>query len=206
MAELRSLLSRVVDEFPGVPEALALRALSDSAREFCTRTFAWREDLDDIPLVLGQVEYDIAPATGVRVASILGVWLDGEKLHPLMTEYRNLVSEARGELPDGYFQSGPDTLELVHAPAAAGKLKVRAALTLGVGALVSVPETLVQDYGESVAAGAKMRLARQGGQVWFNPNLVPLYAGPYYADINAAKSKINSALGAAQGQVEFRRV
>lgn len=206
MATLDALLTRVVDEIPAAPRALVLRALSDSLREFCVRTHAWQEDLDDIPLVVGQTEYDIAADTGTRIVALLGVWQGDERVPPLMTEYRNITTPARAGLPDGYFQSSPDTLELVHAPAATGKLKVRAALTLAMGATTpTVPENLVQDYGEAIAAGAKMRMVRQTSQPWLNPNLVPMYASSYYDAINSAKKSINSALGVAQAQVEFRR-
>lgn len=58
--QLTELLTRVFDDIPSVPQALALRALSDALREFCRRTYAWREPLEDTPIPAGEPLIDLS--------------------------------------------------------------------------------------------------------------------------------------------------
>lgn len=214
MAKLSALLDRIHDEFPAVPEALALRALSDAFKEFCTQTHAWQERLPDVPLVEGQAEYDLTDAVyevafsrDMQLVALKDVRVNGRRLQPVATELPRLRGHdpAPGS-PTGYVQRQPSSIELVAPPTSAGALSIVAALTTKLGRTeMNVPDDLLDEYGEAIASGAKARLVRQAGQPWFAPDLVVAYAGPYYSAINAAKSRVMTALGEAQMQVEMRR-
>lgn len=214
MAKLSALLDRIHDEFPAVPEAMALRALSDAFKEFCTRTHAWRAQLADVPLVPGQSTYDLSDAIyevafsrDTQLVSLEDVRLDGRKLYPVATELSRLrVTELGTGQPAGYIQWQPTAIEIIPTPASPGSLSLFAVLTVKLGRTdMSVPDDIVDEYGEAIAAGAKSRLVRQAGQPWFAPDLVVGYAGPFYAAINTAKGRVMTALGQAQMQVEMRR-
>lgn len=214
MAKLSALLDRVHDEFPGVPEALALRALSDALKEFCTRTHAWQATLPPVQLVPGQTEYDLTDALyevafsrDIQLVSIKDARVNGVKLYPVATEVGRLrATQPAPGAPTGFVQWQPSTIELINPPSETGELVVTAALTVKLGRSdMVVPDDLLDEYGEAIASGAKARLVRQAGQPWFNPDLVVAYAGPYYTAINAAKGRVMTALGEAQMQVEMRR-
>lgn len=207
MAKLDVLLERIHDEYPAVPEALALRALADAAKEFCSRTHYWQESLPNINVRAGVTTYELALDSGIQLAQLLEVRLDGVRLSPVALEvYRLRAEPLRADRPMGYVQWQPNAIELINPPTEAETLTVVAALTLRLGAAaVNVPDDLVDEYGEALAAGAKSRLVRQAGQPWFAPDAVPLYTGPFYSAINTAKRRVMTALGQAQMQVEMRR-
>ena len=207
MAKLSELLDRVLDEYPAVPSALALRALSDAAKEFCSRTHAWQEPLTSIRVRPGQTTYDIDLDSGTALVAIKEVRLDGRRIDPVATEvFRLRKQELRAGLPMGWVQWQPSTIELINPPTGAVELTVVAALTLTRGATgTDVPDSVLDEYGDSIASGAKGRLVRQAGQSWSNPEAVLGYMGPFYADIARAKASARTALGEAQAQVELRR-
>lgn len=207
MAQLSALLDRVHDELPAVPEALALRALSDAAKEFCSRTHAWQETLPRTRLRENIASYELYPDQGVQIAALKDVRMDDTKLHPAPTEASRLRAvSARAGTPTHYSQWGPGVITLNRPPREAGAaLTVVAALTLALGAVdTELPATLLDEYGEAIAMGAKMRLVRMNGQPWYSPDAVIGYAGPYYTAITAAKARTMSALGEADMQIEMR--
>lgn len=207
MAKLSELLDRVLDEYPAVPRALALRSLSDAAKEFCSRTHAWQEPLTPIRLRPDVESYEVDLDSGVQLVALKEVRLDGRRIDPVATEiFRLRKNELRAGLPMGYVQWQPTTIELVNPPNDAMELTVVAALTLARNSVdVDVPDSVLDEYGDSIASGAKGRLVRQAGQSWSNPDAVLAYMGPFYADVTRAKSRVNTALGEAQVQVEMRR-
>ena len=207
MARLSALLQYVHDEFPAVPEALALRALADATKEFCSRSHAWQEVLPQVRVRADERMYELSLDSGVQLVALKDVRLDGARIHPVALELYRLRSHdlGRGE-PLGYVQWQPSTIELINPPSEATRLDVTAALTLKMGAgNTAVPDDLVDEYGEVLASGAKARLVRQFGQPWFLPDMAVGYAGPFYAAINTAKGRVMTALGDAQMQVEMRR-
>lgn len=206
MAQLNTLLDRIHDEIPSVPEALALRALSDSVKEFCVRTHIWQAELPRISLRPGTATYSLYPDTGQQIAALKDVRLDGRKINPVATErVRVRAQSPRASTPMAYIQVSPDAIELTAAPVDADRLTVVAALTLALGEVTAdVPDALIDEYGEALAAGAKMRLVRQASQPWTAPDAVMNYAGPYYTAIATAKSRAMSALGEANMQIEMR--
>lgn len=204
---LAELLSRVHDEFPSVPELLALRALSDATKEFCSRTHAWQEDLPQVVLRPGEETYELSLDAGVQLVQLKDVRLDGRKIDPVATEILRLrAAPLRAGLPAGYVQWEPSVLELVNTPTDAARLDVKAALTLALNATeVNLPDALLDEYGEAIASGAKGRLVRQSNQPWYAPDAVLGYMGPFYAAVALAKGRVMTALGAAEVQVAMRR-
>ncbi|OWT55268.1 phage adaptor protein [Candidimonas nitroreducens] len=206
MAKLDTLLTRVLDEFPAVAQTVALRALSDATKEFCTRSGAWQDSLDPIAIVAGQDTYDVSLDTGLQLVALVDVRVDGKKVYPVATELARLRDNTPGNgSPRGYVQWGPSTIELIRPPADAAQLTVKAALTLALGnTSVDVTDSVLDEYGEYIACGAKARLVRQSNQPWYAPDAVTGYAGPFYDAINNAKRRANTALGSAEVQVQMR--
>lgn len=204
MATIQTLLSRVHDEFPSVPKQVALRALSDATKEFCTRTHAWQGAIDNIRLRAGQNQYDVETDSGVLVVALKDVRLDGNKVSPLATELDRLRSGAISEdTPVGYIQVSPMAIQVVPTPDADGELQVIAALTLKLGnTTANVSDSVLDEYGEAIASGAKMRLVRRAAQPWYAPDAATGYGAVFYAAITQAKGRTMSALGEAEMRVQ----
>jgi hypothetical protein len=153
VALLSDLLTRVHDEFPSVPEQVALRALSDSVKEFCRRTHVWQEDLPTVRTRAGASEYELSPDDGVVIVALKEVRLKatGERVPPYATELkRMLVTPISAGKTLGYVQRRPTTIELVNAASETTDLTVKAALTLSDGAVdPELPDELTAESAES---------------------------------------------------------
>jgi hypothetical protein len=208
MAQLSDLLSRVHDEFPAVPELLALRALSDSVAEFCRRTHYWQADLPAVRTRAGRTEFTLYPDTGQLVLAVKEVRLpDGTRVDPFAGELKRLLVTpiSSGSVPLGFVQRNPSTIELLNATDDVVSLSVKAALTIIPGTTtVDILDDLVNEYSEALGAGAKMRLVRQASQPWYAPDAAPGYAGPFYMAVNEAKARALTTLGEANLQVQMR--
>lgn len=206
MATLSDLLERVHDEFPGAPEGLALRALSDATKEFCTLSHAWQETLPRVSIRAGVTSYVLYPDTGVQIVALKEVRLDERRIPPLTVD----IARTRAYTPDagtvmGFMQTSPTTIELINAPDSAERLAVKAALTLARGETdYELPDALLDEYGEGIAAGAKMRLVRMAGQPWFAPDAARIYAPVFYGAANSAKVRAMTSMGEADAQIEMR--
>lgn len=204
MAALSDLLDRVVDEYPSVPEVLALRALSDSVKEFCARTHVWQGAPESITRdSSGGSKFSLVAGEGLQVAQVLRVRVAGKSLDPVPAMDRRMDRDV-GE-PRHFAQWTPSLIEIDVPPMMDAVVEARVALTLAQGATETpVPDELVAEYGEHIAAGAKMRLVRQAGQAWHNPEAGILYGGIYYNAISTAKAQAMSSRGAAELRVEMR--
>lgn len=205
MAILSSLLPRIFDEMPAVPEVLALRALSDAVKEFCSRTHAWQARIPSINLRPGTKVYGLYPDEGLAIVAMKEVRLDGAPLRAVApdTVARHALQQAGR--PGAYIQISPSAFELVRPPVDAARLTVTAAMTLTLGATsVEIPDSLLDEYGEAIACGAKMRLVKMASQPWFAPDAALAYAPIFYAAVNTAKARSMLSLGAADAQIEMR--
>jgi hypothetical protein len=206
VTQLSVLLERVHDEIPSVPEFMALRALADSTKEFCARTHIWRVSVPDIDLTVGDVAFAVVAPPGLQVVALKDVRLGRDKIYPIPTAVliARVHTPASGT-PMAYAEWAPDQIELDRPVKELATLRIVAAVTLALGAAdVEVPDSLIDEYGEALAAGAKMRLMRQAGQPWTSPESSTIYGGPYYAAITAAKGRVMTALGEADMRVEMR--
>lgn len=201
---LRPLLDRVVDEYPSVPEVIALRALADAAKEFCNRTHIWREQLVNPLQVTNSAKFVVALGEGRVVASLLAVRVDGRRMEPVPVHDRRMQRTA-GTEPRVYTQWSPSMFELDVAPPASAVVVVHAALSLAADAVdADLPDDLIDEYGKDIAAGAKMILVRQVGQAWANPDAAVGYGGEFYNAIASAKRRTMTALGQAEVRVQMR--
>lgn len=205
MATLDSLLWRVVDEVPAVSELMAMRALSDATREFCSATHAWVADLEPVQTVPGDRFYALAAPVGLRVTAPKDVRLDGRKLKAVDSPTLRARGTTTGSKPMEYAHRDPSVIELIPAPQQAETMQVAAALTLTLDeTAVDLPDWLLGEYGEAIAAGAKMRLVRQKSQPWYDPDAAPAYVVPFYTAISRAKARAMSAMGEADMKVQMR--
>lgn len=207
MALLSVMLDRVSDELPSVPEPLALRALSDSFKEFCVRTHIWQEALPTIRARADRTEFELSPDTGAMVVAIKEIRQDGQLIPPVPTELPRILVNTlpSGTRPVAWTQIRPDLIDLVNAPLEDITLTAVAALTLTQGYTdYDIPDVLIDEYAEALAAGAKGRLVVQASQPWYAPDAAPEYRRQFYVAVNQAKRRVMTALGTADMQMQMR--
>lgn len=206
MALLSALLDRVHDELPSVPTGIALRALSDATREFCTRSHYWQELQPPLPLLLDVAIYDVPQPAGKNIVALKDVRFNGLKLDAIPTDNARIQSWRNNPgAPRAYYQITAAALELTRVPDTLGDLVIIAAVSLALNETATpVPDMLFQTYGEAIASGAKMKLVMQANQDWANPALANVYGAPFYDAVNRAKAEAKFALGEANAQVVMR--
>lgn len=208
MPQLSTILDRVHDELPGVPEPVALRALADSTAEFCRRTHAWQVTLPAVRTRADRTTFDLSPDTGTMVVALKEVRDgDGQRIPPYAGELTRLLVTplSSGSSVLGFVQRTPNTIELVNPTTVAQQISAVAAVTLVQGQTeVDLPQELLDEYAEALGAGAKMRLVKQRGNPWFAPEDFPLYSTPFYRAVNDAKRRVMTSMGEAELRVEMR--
>jgi hypothetical protein len=207
VAQLSVMLDRVHDELPAVPEPVALRALADSVKEFCKRSHIWQEDLPAVRTRVGVTNFDLAPDTGTIVVAVKEVRLAGERIPPAPKELSQILTNTlpSAAKPAAWMQVSPNQIQLLNATEAVELLTVRAAITLAQGQTeIELPDDLVDEYAEDLAAGAKGRLVMQRGQPWYAPEAAGDYRRQYYVAVNQAKFRAMTSLGQADLSVQMR--
>lgn len=201
---LTTLLNRVYDEIPAAPEMFALRALADSVKEFCHRTHAWQAPVADVFTAVGTAKYNLLAPEGTMVVAPLEVRVDGVRINPNPAEFHRRGSVPLPGVPRSFSQTTPSLIELDRPALAGAVITVLAALTLPLDATdTDIPDDILNEYGEAIAAGAKMRMVRQAGQPWFDPKLGALYSVTYYTAVNEAKRRVMTSLAQPDLQVEM---
>lgn len=208
MALLSTILDRVQDELPTVPEPVVLRALADSVREFCRRTHSWQEELPAVRTREGATEYELFPDDGVMVVALKEVRdPDGQRIPPYAGEFTRLLVRpiSTAAKPLGFMQRSPLMIELINPVDSVQRLSVVAALTLAQGQTeVDLPDALLDEYAEALGAGAKMRLVKQRNTSWFAPEDAPMHAAVFYRAVSEAKRRVMTSMGEADLRLELR--
>lgn len=166
MAALTSFLRSVYDAAPAGPEPLAIRALRESAIEFCEITHGWQYSPLAMDVVAGQATYTpVLPAAPLssRVSVFRSVRFRGRPLSPApwtaLEEGDEDWGTATGPVSHYTTANAGQSVVLVAVPevSEAGALRVRLALVPDRGAL-EVPDFLFADHEDAIANGAKFRL------------------------------------------------
>lgn len=154
----------ILPEVIGCSHPLLVQHVMLAARHFCTEAGVWDEVRPPIVTVAGQAEYTIDAPPNADTVRVRGVWLDNRPLDP----ERITRPVIRGQYPTGYHAAkGRGSITLNQEPAGGQELIVRAVYSPKL-TTDELPDILMSDYAEAIAAGAKYRLMAIQGQPWTN--------------------------------------
>lgn len=184
----------VSPELPGCPEETMRQAIVLAARDFCARTHAWTEVLEPIVLADGVSEYDYEAPFGASALTAIGVWLNGNELRSASLDQLDFLlpgwQTATGSEPR-YYNAAFNTSSIRVFPtpvSPTGSIVMRLAFEPKM-ASTSLPDVLLEDNNEAIAAGAKARLMVQPNKQWSNAPLGAFY-GKAFEDA-AINERIN---------------
>lgn len=206
--KIDALFPYLLADVPGAPDVLATQALLLTAIDFCTRTLAWDEIQDPIPLEDDVGTYDVYAPTSARVVTIKSISAFDRALHPVaMSELQLYVPNwqtAKSSQPIYY--SAPDDLSTVRLfPIPYGsngaQVTIRAAYTPILGA-TTVPDAIVNRYLDAIISGAKARLMASPGKSWSNPQLSVFHRQEYEDGVVRAMADV--AHDKVQGSVNVK--
>jgi hypothetical protein len=178
MGTLSTLIPMVALDVPGASEPVILDALRQAARNFCSRSCAWRVQLLALNVRACKYCYDLdvilddddAAAAG-EVARLVAVTLNGRKLDA-GSDY---ALDNEGRL----------CLALVPASDSPKGMTVLAALQPPVGGAY-LPDRIISTRAEALCHGAKFFLARQPNKPWSNSALAIYYEREFGNGVAAA--------------------
>jgi hypothetical protein len=201
----------VLAELPGVPQDVATLHIRNAAIDFCDQTGVYVYGADPIDIQSGEAEYDLEPpSSNYDVARVGSAWVETNELTPmgedmLRTKMINWT-EQKG-YPQGFMHTNPNEMRLVPIPDSniSGALKVRLVLRparTGRG----VEDWIFNKYVETIASGAKYRLASMPQKPWSSADVASYHGKMYEAGIQAATSDASKSYTRAKLQVYLTRI
>ena len=174
MAQYEDMLDDVRGAAYGAPDAILVRALRRATQELCKYSQCWRETLDDDFLREDVGAYEFMATFESVVDRVLWVKVDGR---PLCAQARpdelKALRDATG-MPTHWAQHSVRQ-ELLVWPVPGEKehnkpLSVCAALSPTMRS-TELPDSLVDEYGQGIAARAKWDLmTASSASPWYDPN------------------------------------
>lgn len=179
MAQLSEFERLILPFCADAPIPTVHDAVLDASIEFCTRTRAAREKTDPITLVPATIEYEIdAPDRDSQVVEVVGAWLYGRKLNPIITKEILGIDQfgtAKANQIEGYFCRTPGMISLY--PSVSDKEKRALVLEIAYAPTrnaLSVPDILLSRYAEQIRNGALSRL-HQHAAAYADPQRAIMY-------------------------------
>jgi hypothetical protein len=188
MAALDAFDAHILPHVMGCPTPAVEWAVRLACIDFCNRVELVTEDAT-IDTVAGQATYDpflaLQPVDYVA-RRLLGVWRGTEEL----TDGRPASPVDEQAAPLHYYLTGTGLIGLNPIPSDIETLTARVVVRPTIDA-VTVPDALVSQYSETIAAGALARLHGLPGKLWTDHNLAQL-----------RQRDFDHACGIAQWQVD----
>ena len=183
MATIDQLYADMLPSLPGVPLPLLRSQFARAAQSFCARTKCWAIWTDEVATTAAGTDYDFELPPQAQVALIERATCDGNDL-----PVESWRAFDHGDERDGSASvHSRDLLTFqLGRPLGAGK-KIRIRLVLVPTANASAyPDHLIQQYGDSIAAGAKALLMAVPGASFGNLQLAPIHAAAFEQSIASA--------------------
>lgn len=210
MAVIQDIYPYIMPSVQGCPTAIVKNALRHAINEFCEKTQIWRVAFAPMDLVKDQSEYTVTVPVGTVMVSPVYVAAFNNILSP--TNIEDLDQTCSGwrvsvaNTPLMYFVDNNSTLQLVPTPAedAVGALSVEAALKMDLNS-DTIPDWMFQNWVETLAHGALMRLHAMPGHVWTDTNTVAYHKSKFRDGISRAKSKTMKSFSKQSKTVQPRQ-
>lgn len=205
MVSIDTLFSRILPFVQGCSEPMVRQAALDAAIRFCDQTNVMRETLDAFSTVANINSYDVdTPSTDLRLARILSVTVDGDKI-------KGVFEEDVANLPD---QIGKPTMFYTSRVASEFQLhffpkpdaKYRVLVTASFAPTISattVEDDLVNYWHEGIVAGAISQLAKIPNMPFFNPDLANVKEQEFMRV--CARAKTESYYGRVRGGTAMKQ-
>lgn len=209
---LEQWLPDVLPSLPGCPESTVLRAVRDSAIEFCNRSQIWRHEIEPFPVVRGIADYQLEIPAGAHIAAFIRV-KHADRTSPLeLRTTEELDDTSPGwrsleGLPQHFVQLGADSILLDRVPPETRLDVLSATLALKpTNSAAAVADILYFDWKEEIADGARARLMFDANRQWSNPKLAVMKHERFQEGIHRAALKARLGSGARSLAVRKRRI
>lgn len=181
MAYLSDFLPSVMQHASACPDPTAEKAVRAAAIELCERTRCWRL-LDDHALPAGwSSAIPVSTPTGSRLHEVERAWFDSRELD--RATYTDFPQRDDIIGTPSHFTQAQRGEVLVWGQGEAGTLRLSLFLKPS-NAADEVPDFLLEDHLDDIAAGALGRILLVPEQTWSNPNLGSFFQMKFDAACN----------------------
>lgn len=193
MAQFDDLYDRIMPMCPGADFPLVNQHIRYVVREFLKRSTYWREAL---PLILtkGTQQVRVVPAQDGDVAGILSVMLN-ERMYPLAKlsescqRWGYLATQTAPREPCGYWHNTPSLIQFPDP------IDIDRMAVVVIYKTISqdptrefIPDDLMEEWSDSLAAGTIARMLALPGRTWSNSSMAQVYAQQYTRDSYQARA------------------
>jgi len=186
----------VAPEVPGAPNLIIDNAVLLSCRDFCKQTHLWRYEHPAIPVVSGTADYELDDLPSQ--SEVIWVNTIGQSTHDVASQPIDIVKKVNpgyqsntGSAAANFTMIDSLTVRLMPIPTAASAITPDVILRPTLAAS-SVWDTLFNEWGEVIAAGAKARLQMQPGKNYSNPEFAIVNTGIYKSGITDVRRRMNN--------------
>lgn len=199
----------VAGEVTGAPSFSIELAVKRTVTDFLERTHWLQRTAAPIDIAGGAVARTFPVsviAAGERVLAILGAWVSDK---PVEVYGPDDVDEdwpdwkTRTGTPECLVQERDDEFYVVPSPASTMTAALRLKVAVGLlDAATTCDDSIVTNWREGIAAGAKARLMLQPGKTWESPERAAVNQAMYMEAVNKANTRV--ARGAARRPLYVR--
>ena len=203
MTQWEEFYPLVMPQVQGCPVAIVDAAIRAACGEFCSRTLIWNQEVVCGDLVAGIRDYKFNNKTSdtsivMPLHVIIREVKDGKinDHHVCNTNLQDLDTYAKqwrlskSSMPQGFYMKTPQTLVFVEEPTRSIPDAIHMLCAVKPSRKdKGVPDFLFEDWGETIAAGALLRLHAMAGRVWADPQVVSYHTRNFRDGISRAKSK-----------------
>jgi hypothetical protein len=209
MKALNLFLPHIMPYAMGCPKVNARQALVSAAIEFCEQTLLVRATLAAVDLVAGTYTYTPTTPTHEAMVMPVGAWFKGAELAPVAADEIHNPQAFAASIPDVEAETGDPReffaltagqigLYPIPETSESGVLLVRAALR-PTRAATQLEDVLLEDWVETLAAGALYRLHSTAGQAYTDAaqaerRFIEFRRGIQRAKVEASRGRVRGAL------------
>lgn len=215
MAATEDFYPWITAEVMGCPDPVMDLAIRSTIIDFAEKSLVLQQDLDPITTIPNISDYDLEPPRDHLVTKIMKVWFKGQELDaesPDEIKTPSVYNRNSGYLvnkgdPRFYLQKDPRTISFYPVP----EFTERQAITIRVAlkptrAAATFDDIFLEEYAETIAHGALMRIFLSPGKVYSNEKQAMAHNSLYMAGLNVARTRAQNGNVRASRHVKMRRI
>lgn len=195
-----ALYDQILPYLPGATEPIVDSQIRKVVREFMKRTTILRETFQ-FNTVAGTATYQLNPTFG-QVSSVLDAFIDSEQ-RPLGVSTEESRGPRPAEKPQAWYTMVPHLFTLWPTPDAAYQITLNAVVSLG-QTDTEIPEDIVKQYAETLAAGVLAMMFAMPGKPWTQAQAATSSGRMYHGMINTIRASLRD--GGQPNQSVFRGI
>lgn len=166
----------------------AANELRQAAREFCSRSHAWRVELDPVQTITDVSRYEFDRTAQMEVVKLMSAKLGGQKIEPILYD--------ADPTQRGIVALSPMEFELRPAPPAGLVVALVAICQPGQEA-TGVDDVLYAMYAREIAYGARAKLFARANKTYSNAALADKFERMFDESIARARTKAAKSYSSA---------